>query len=117
MIKYYFLSFEGTSNDGGKIKGCYIMPVDKSLHKIIEFIKDKNNLIDCVILCLKELSKEEYEMLTGINVNELDIIQLAREYSSEANYPFEDVTGGKLAAMDVIKFILKNYSIVHKQLT
>ena len=36
-------------------------------------------------------------------------------YRAQANYPYEDPTEAKLAAMDVIKFILKDHCIVKRK--
>ena len=48
-------------------------------------------------------------------MTDTDIIQLARMYRAQANYPYEDPTEAKLAAMDVIKFILKDHCIVKRK--
>lgn len=47
-------------------------------------------------------------------MNTESIIQLAREYRQETNYPFEDMTEAKLVAIDVIKWLSEKYVIIPK---
>lgn len=65
-MKRYFVSFSGVSESGNSIVGCSILSFkNKSLKEITEEIKAKNNMqSQCVILNLRELSEDEFQMLT-----------------------------------------------------
>lgn len=64
-VKHYFISFSGATESGNTLTGCSIYTLkNKSLQEISEWIKTQNNLRSLpVILNLRELSKDEFEML------------------------------------------------------
>lgn len=66
MRKHYFISY--IHSDGPTITygNCVVGCVDTDLTGLVQKIKDVNNFKNRpVILCLKDLSEEEYEMLKG----------------------------------------------------
>ncbi len=66
MTKHYFISY--IHSDGATITygNCVVGRVDTDLTGLLQKIKDVNNFKNRpVILCLKDLSEEEYEMLKG----------------------------------------------------
>lgn len=66
MTKYYFISYKGTTLEGISISGSTLYMVENaSLTQLIEVIKESNNLKSAVIISMKDLTKEEYNMLIG----------------------------------------------------
>lgn len=67
MIKYYFVSY--MCQTGARIlnQHCLYKAVDQPLDEMCNDIAEINNTTSdsVVITCLKDLTKEEYEMLSG----------------------------------------------------
>lgn len=65
MTKYYFASYMGSDGSGSIQFGhCILMVTDRNLTEIAEMIAKSKDIPQVTILCLKDLSKEEYDMLT-----------------------------------------------------
>ncbi|MDE6649777.1 MAG: hypothetical protein K2K45_07590 [Muribaculaceae bacterium] len=64
-IKHYFVSFTGIGENGTSITGCNIISFkNASLTKISEYLTSENKMKSkAIILNLRELGDEEYEML------------------------------------------------------
>lgn len=71
MTKYYFASYISSSTKAfiSNINGCSILKVvDLTLVEVCDLIQKKNNLENPVVItCLKDLTEEEYQMLSGLN--------------------------------------------------
>ncbi len=66
MTKYYFASYMGIIGCGSTKYGhCILTVKDRNLTEIAEMIAKEDNMLQATILCLKDLSKEEYKMLTS----------------------------------------------------
>lgn len=67
MTKYYFISYLGTNNLGALVYGnCTAIINNASVLEIGEMIQKKNGFKSpATLLCLKDLTKKEYEMLKG----------------------------------------------------
>lgn len=65
MTKYYFISYFGTNKDGQLYGHCTMEVKNLNLYGIKQRIASGNDLIGMpIILCLKDLSKREYKMLS-----------------------------------------------------
>lgn len=67
MNRYYFISYIHTRSGAETIYGhCLAEVCDNTLSEILESIRKRNGFDDALtIICLKDLSKEEYSMLKG----------------------------------------------------
>ena len=66
MTKHYFVSYIHLDGATTTYGNCVVGRVDTDLTGLLQKIKDVNNFKNRpVILCLKDLSQEEYEMLRG----------------------------------------------------
>lgn len=73
MTKYYFVSYIHTNNNVTTYGHCMMTVNNLNLNGIAQEIQKINNFKTLpTILCLKDLSKEEYEMLSGDNPVKLD---------------------------------------------
>lgn len=71
MTKYYFVSYLYVHKDGcsHSYGHCIVTAVNKTLNELANMVQETLNLpMRPTILCLKDLSKEEYEMLSGIKL-------------------------------------------------
>ena len=71
-IKHYFVSFTGIGENGISITGCNIISFkNASLTKISEYLTSENKMKGiAIILSLRELSDEEYEMLNPNSIQQ-----------------------------------------------
>lgn len=66
MIKYYLISYVAGLSGRSTFGHCLMEVVDSDITGIQKMIQDVNNFTaPPVILCLKDLSEEEYKMLRG----------------------------------------------------
>lgn len=65
MTMFYFVSYLGNDNDSGEFKrGNGIIKVENySLLKITQMLAEESNIKNVTIICLKELSEDEFNML------------------------------------------------------
>lgn len=69
MTKYYFISFIHKKDDIISNNHCLFKAVDITLTGITKKIQEHCNSSNVIIINLKDLSKEEYEMLNENNSN------------------------------------------------
>lgn len=65
MTKYYFVSYISQTDKGVAYNHCLFKAVDITLNGIAREIQENKDCSEVVILSLKDLTEEEYEMLRG----------------------------------------------------
>lgn len=67
MTKHYFVSYITEKNGNISHRHCMIRITNKSLDCMCNYLAKSDNVSPdrIIITCLKDLSKEEYEMLKG----------------------------------------------------
>lgn len=66
MTKYYFVSYINSNSGVATYGHCMVSVADTDLTGIAQLVQKANNFKTIpAILCLKDLSKDEYEMLKG----------------------------------------------------
>lgn len=65
MTKYYFISYAFQNTGQVLYAHCLFKGVDITLYGIVQLIQESSGSSNVIILSLKDLSEEEYEMLKG----------------------------------------------------
>ena len=65
MTKHYFVSYISFDNGTTTVGHALITATNQSLSEIAESIAKENNTESITITCLKDLSEEELNMLSG----------------------------------------------------